>query len=218
MVDVGRLRAKNESMVSVGCDLPVAWLQHALRETDAEIREGGRVQLDLLLQPNGLILARGPLKVSIHVPCARCLEPSAVDGSAEICVTYVVGAAEAAEAARAAGRRRKGEEDDEGLELDGEDLERYVYDGETLDLAPMVAERAAMAYPMRILCSRGEACRGLCSGCGANLNELPPDAAVCANCARPLDGSFPGADGLEEGSAEGGGGSWQEALRKLRDN
>ena len=46
----------------------------------------------------------------------------------------------------------------------------------------LVAEQIKLAYPMRALCSRGEACRGLCSNCGAALNEVPVSVRVCPSC------------------------------------
>ena len=48
----------------------------------------------------------------------------------------------------------------------------------------MVEEQILVAYPIRALCVRGEACRGLCMHCGANLNEQPP-ATRCAVCGTP---------------------------------
>ena len=48
------------------------------------------------------------------------------------------------------------------------------YNGEEVDLSPLVREQALLALDSATLCS--EACRGLCAGCGANLNH---EACVC---------------------------------------
>jgi uncharacterized protein len=45
------------------------------------------------------------------------------------------------------------------------------YEGEEIDLTPLVHEQIILALPTRPLC--GEACRGLCPRCGANLNAAP---------------------------------------------
>lgn len=212
-VDVDRLRGQGLAMASVEAELPMAWLQQALAATDARVAQAGQISCQLTLQPDGLVLLRGRLLLNIDVPCARCLEPAPVDGSTDICVTYEVG--HGAEAGRRPGPADDG---DDGVELEGGDLERYLYDGTCLELGPMVAEQVALAYPMRALCSRGEACRGLCSGCGADLNGLPGGVTMCANCARPLDGGFSLDSEGDGGESDEDPDDWRRALRKLRDN
>jgi uncharacterized protein len=56
-------------------------------------------------------------------------------------------------------------EDDAGLDH---------YDSDDLDLGRLAREQALLALDESVLCS--EACRGLCSGCGANLNR---EACTC---------------------------------------
>ncbi len=57
------------------------------------------------------------------------------------------------------------------LEADasGEDLELTYYNGDTVDLSPLLREQVILSLPIRPLCE--ENCRGLCAGCGANLNR-----------------------------------------------
>jgi uncharacterized protein len=47
------------------------------------------------------------------------------------------------------------------------------YEGDEIDLTPLVHEQALLALPTRVLC--GESCRGLCPRCGGNLNAGPCD-------------------------------------------
>lgn len=54
-------------------------------------------------------------------------------------------------------------------ELSHDDLEVTFYKGEEVDLAAAVDEALVLALPQKPVCSEG--CRGLCAGCGANLNE-----------------------------------------------
>jgi len=43
------------------------------------------------------------------------------------------------------------------------------YDGDVIDLGPLIREEMLLGLPTRALCR--EDCRGLCPRCGANLNE-----------------------------------------------
>ncbi|HUY18373.1 MAG TPA: DUF177 domain-containing protein [Candidatus Binataceae bacterium] len=44
-----------------------------------------------------------------------------------------------------------------------------VYDGDGVDLSPLICEELLLALPTRPLCH--EECRGLCPRCGTNLNQ-----------------------------------------------
>lgn len=55
--------------------------------------------------------------------------------------------------------------------LTADDIAQSYYDGEEIDLTPLVYEQTILALPTRPLCAEG--CRGLCAGCGANLNAGP---------------------------------------------
>ncbi len=67
---------------------------------------------------------------------------------------------------------------------DEEDVELAYYQGEYVDLSPLVREQIFLSLPTRPLCH--EACKGLCPNCGSNLNlgpcscaaSNPPRAAV----------------------------------------
>lgn len=59
--------------------------------------------------------------------------------------------------------------DDKDFGLKAEDLELSFYNGEEVDLTPLVREQALLALAERPLCR--EDCRGLCPQCGANLNH-----------------------------------------------
>jgi uncharacterized protein len=62
-----------------------------------------------------------------------------------------------------------------------EEIGLAAYEGDEIDLTPLVHEQALLALPTRALCS--ESCRGLCPRCGANLNAGP-----CACPAPVADG------------------------------
>ena len=52
--------------------------------------------------------------------------------------------------------------------LADEDLEFSLYDGDEVDLSPLIREQVLLCLPTRPLCR--EDCRGLCPHCGINLN------------------------------------------------
>ncbi len=54
-------------------------------------------------------------------------------------------------------------------DLRSEDLEFSLYEGEEVDLSPLIREQILLALPTRALCR--DECRGLCPHCGANLNR-----------------------------------------------
>jgi uncharacterized protein len=54
-------------------------------------------------------------------------------------------------------------------EIRNDELGVSFYSGDEIDMAPLIGEQVLLALPTRPLC--GDACRGLCARCGANLNE-----------------------------------------------
>ncbi len=69
----------------------------------------------------------------------------------------------------------------EEVELSREDLEREFYTGEFLPLEDLVRQQILLSLPMVARCR--EDCRGLCPGCGVDLNQ-----ETC-RCARPKEES-----------------------------
>ncbi len=68
---------------------------------------------------------------------------------------------------------------EEEKELEPEELEYEFFDGVIIDVDRMIAEEIFLELPFRSLCS--ESCRGLCPGCGVNLNT-----ETC-RCSKPAD-------------------------------
>ncbi len=57
-----------------------------------------------------------------------------------------------------------------------EDLESDYYGGEWVHLGELLEEQFIISLPSKVLCT--EACRGICPGCGVNLNQY---ACRCSN-------------------------------------
>jgi uncharacterized protein len=56
----------------------------------------------------------------------------------------------------------------QALAEDDDDVDFYVYDGDEIDLTPLLQESILLALPTLPLCQEG--CRGLCPHCGSNRN------------------------------------------------
>ena len=209
-VDVAALRRRGIDRHRVSVDLPIAWLARVLADTDAEPSDPGHVDLDLQLPMDGPVIVTGSLRAHFDVPCGRCLDPARVVADTRLAATYVP-AASVPKPIGAGASARIDEDDEEGLGLSADDLDTWTYEDTTVDLATMVVEYVKVAYPMRALCTRGEACRGLCSNCGAALNEQAPGPR-CAACGHELAPEAGGA-GPASDAAEG---PLAAALRKLR--
>ncbi|NVB41640.1 DUF177 domain-containing protein [Pseudenhygromyxa sp. WMMC2535] len=192
-------------------ELSPAWIAEALSGTDASVGEAGTARLEIDIQSDRTVLVRGRVALDYTVPCARCLDPAKVDVGAEVgdlCVTYVP-----AERLRVWAQVEGGSEDDDDIDpLESEELDQIGYQGHVVDLRALLAEQVLLTYPMRALCERGEACRGLCVHCGANLNVAAgtsqgeqSDDERCPSCGKRLDGR----------DDEGADTPWKRALSKL---
>ncbi|MBI3263941.1 MAG: DUF177 domain-containing protein [Acidobacteria bacterium] len=96
---------------------------------------------------------KGRVRTKLEVICGRCLEPFTREVDEAFDLLYLPQS------------ENKGEGE---LEIEGEDLTTAFYQDEVIDLWQLMREQFYLSLPMKLLCS--EACRGLCSECGTNLN------------------------------------------------
>lgn len=61
-------------------------------------------------------------------------------------------------------------------ELSRDEIGLSFYAAEEINLSPFIKEQVLLALPIRPLCE--DTCRGLCAGCGVNLNE---ESCLCAS-------------------------------------
>lgn len=206
-----------EGAQELAVELPQAWVAHALSETDAVVPAGGAARLEFTLQADRTLLVRGHIDLRYEVPCARCLEPATVDVGAEsdeLCVTYVP-ADRLRSWADFPGAKTDGAEDKEIEPLDSAELDEIGYHGSKVDLRALISEQIVLAYPMRALCARGEACLGLCMRCGFNLNESGDSAPeACPSCGARLDGADALGPSAEDSTPDS---PWKRALAKVVD-
>jgi uncharacterized protein len=98
------------------------------------------------------VVFAGVLEAPAEATCARCAEQ--FDTSCSRSFRFVL-------APKAAG--------EPDANLRAEDLEFSFYQGDEIDLSPLIREQVLLALPTRPLCQ--EDCRGLCPQCGADLNR-----------------------------------------------
>lgn len=138
--------------------------------------EAGSGHLDVQLYAEGAhVFANGTIRGDVTVACSRCVEPVRLAFDEPVRVAYLPlaelspdGEAGAAESS-----------DEDGVAITEDDIDLFGYDGEIIDLEPLVREQFVLAVPYAPLCS--EDCKGLCPQCGSNRNH-----AACA-CEAPGD-------------------------------
>ncbi len=135
-----------------------------------------------LAQHDGPIAVTGTLEGTAIRQCVRCLADYSDPLYVSLYAEYLPQAGAAAKSAPAEqGRKgtRRAAQPVEPTEQADEEDELYWYQGDHLDLAPMLREQVILAAPMQPLCR--EECLGLCPRCGQNLNErrcgCPPEQA-----------------------------------------
>ncbi len=107
------------------------------------------------------IHARAPLSCE----CVRCLTPVAVEVPVDFELTLVPEDEYESEP-DSAGEDAKAPV---AGSFETEDADEEVYRGKEIDLDPILREQVVLALPGYPVCR--ESCKGLCSSCGANLNE-----------------------------------------------
>ncbi len=92
--------------------------------------------------------ASGKIRLSLEIPCDRCLTPVKVDFDLDVNFSADLNQTE----------------EDRAKELD----EQPYISGNYLDVDQLVRNELLLNLPMKVLCR--EDCKGICNRCGANLN------------------------------------------------
>jgi uncharacterized protein len=121
-----------------------------------------QVRLDLS-RTGGILLVMSRVEARVRCTCARCLDSFALTLSSEFKLSL---------------RPRPDPKlaPPEETELSREDLETDFYEGEEVDLSPLIQDQVLLTLPPKVTCR--EDCRGLCQRCGKNLNR---ETCQCAS-------------------------------------
>jgi uncharacterized protein len=114
-------------------------------------RQGARIRL------------AGTVGAVLYLPCDRCLELARLDIRRDFDLFFEP-------------RDEAAYEEHEEIELAENDMGTSFMTGTEISLGDVVAEQLMLALPMKPLC--GSECRGLCPGCGQNLNNARCDCTV----------------------------------------
>jgi uncharacterized protein len=155
LLDLNRLRGQREHFERT-------FPPSAFDPPDSDYRVAGPADLVLdvtRLAEDAFGLA-GRVKTRLQVTCSRCLDPFDVPIDAAFDLRYVPHSENAG---------------DDEAEVGEDDLATAFFRDGMVDLIELMREQFVLALPMKPLC--GEACRGFCPDCGANLNTTQCDCA-----------------------------------------
>ncbi|MCY3624594.1 MAG: DUF177 domain-containing protein [Candidatus Dadabacteria bacterium] len=125
------------------------WLGGSEKSEVASVGSDIEFHIDLL-RTAGEISVRGKIGFLAVARCSRCLSDVSVDTNLE--VNLILSPSET-----------------EKKEEAGGEIDYETYRGRTIDLNDYMREQVNLSLPYKVVCV--ENCRGLCSGCGQNLNE-----------------------------------------------
>jgi uncharacterized protein len=109
---------------------------------------------------DGNVFIKCRLFATLCIACSRCLEDVILSVSGDFAYTM--------EPMKTDTR--------EEVELAPEELETSYYQGDFIDLAPIIYEQIILQIPIKSLCA--EDCKGLCFRCGTNLNKVSCDCSL----------------------------------------
>ncbi len=123
--------------------------------SDADVfRVGASVRLAFAIQKDRQQFRLiGKVQATLELECSRCLVGYEMPVDEAFDVLYLP--------------HSEAKTDGE-VEIEDDDLSTAYYRDQVIDLGQLVMEQFFMVVPMKPLCR--EACRGLCSMCGTNLN------------------------------------------------
>lgn len=166
----------------VDADLPIDWLASELLEGDLTAEAPGHFTGRLSRTGIGTgnpdeIVVRGRVRAELTTPCARCMDPSAVNVDTE--VTLLLRPAPAAKAPKHEHKKGKSngkpaaKTEEEEYEFTSDEADFDLYDGETIVLDPFIREAILLEVPNFPLCS--DACPGIRP---ADLERAEPAPAI----------------------------------------
>ena len=119
-----------------------------------------------------MVKVEGSIQAYVRLPCNRCLESYETPLASTYALTFTSRVPDI-----------PAEEEAQEVELTAADMGLVYFQGDTIDLRSTIQEQVVMDIPIKSLCSRE--CKGLCPGCGVNLNF-----AACTCSRQSVAGSF----------------------------
>jgi uncharacterized protein len=151
----------------------------AVPEVDPEAGHG-TAELELYADDTHAF-ANGTFQGEVTVACSRCVGPVKLPIEEPVHVTFMPAHELPDDSAETT--------EDEGVEVSADDLDLFPFDGESIDLEPLLREQFVLAVPFAPVCR--EDCKGLCPQCGIDRNT-----GTCT-CEAPIDPRLAGLKGLK---------------------
>lgn len=100
----------------------------------------------------------GNVQTRVRLACSRCLEPfeSTLENDFSVSASREMSLLSDGDAANE-------------IELEADRIDVIAYSGDHIDLRDEIAQQIIMTLPIKALCR--ETCKGLCGGCGVDLNR-----------------------------------------------
>ena len=124
-----------------------------------EIVRTGEVSIDATASEGNFpeeYLIEGSVRYTADLACSRCLDPLPFANTSDFTVRFRPRQSDAASA-------------EEEMEISIDELDVEFYTEKKVELRALAIEQIQLSIPMKPLCD--QACMGLCSHCGANLNS-----------------------------------------------
>jgi uncharacterized protein len=142
-------------------EIPPEGLRYEIKDEswfpDHELQRAGPVLAIVFLKRSGLdrVLLEGEIKTTLAFDCDRCLEnyTMELDGSFKLDLEYT------------SGRRLETAEH----EISPAEMDMIYLEEPVVDIFEILSQQVFLMIPEKHLCL--ESCKGLCSRCGANLNQ-----------------------------------------------
>lgn len=123
-------------------------------------------------QVGDIVEVEGKLETRVRLACSRCLKEYETRLASAFELTYTRDVSSSIEAV-----------DHKEVELKAQEMGLIFFNGEQIDLMEGIQEQIVLAFPIQPLCQRH--CKGLCSKCGADLNN-----GDCGCDRTPLNSKF----------------------------
>jgi uncharacterized protein len=114
-------------------------------------------------QIGDIVEVEGHISTRVRLSCGRCLQSFEMPLESQFDLTY-------SQIEQAPGQ---GSTSDEEIELTAHDMGMIQYQGDEINIEKEIQEQVVLALPLKVLCSPD--CKGLCPGCGADLNTASCD-------------------------------------------
>ncbi|KAB8033489.1 YceD family protein [Fluviispira multicolorata] len=153
-------------------DILSEWTREFLETTSLTTPEEQFTRLKGLLKltrEHNMYRIEGEIEFEPLLECVRSLTPFREKVTAHVSA-YFVPETSAAFKNSGISRYMNDSKPEEEIELESSDLETYSYNGNFIELDEFIIDSLYLALPELPLCK--EDCKGLCSSCGTELNEV----------------------------------------------